>query len=138
MGEKDFVEAFLKEELRLVNKHAPKSRISLCDLLRMEVAYVATSNGGLHVFDPDELKYLAEITNRDCSLKLPIILEYVPEGEGFYVVEDPVGASVIARLLKLSDYSKPLILYKSQVLELRKILKTTTVILLNPRALKIE
>lgn len=136
MEERELIEAFLKEELRTVNMHAPKSRLSLCDLLKMEVAYVTTHDGGVHVFDPDELEHLAKITGRDCTLKLPIILEYVPEGEGFYVVEDPIGASVIARLLGLSSYSKPLILYKPQVLELRKSLKTTTVILLSPRALR--
>lgn len=136
MREGDYIEAFLKEELRAVNKHAPKSRISLCDLLKMEVAYVATSNGGVHVFDPGELEYLAKITGRDCSLRLPIVLEYVPEDEGFYVVEDPIGAGVIAHLLGLSSYSKPLILYKPQVMEIRKTLKTTTVVLLSPRALR--
>lgn len=138
MEERDFIEAFLREELKAVNKHAPKFRLSLCDLLKMEIAYVATNDGGVHVFDPSELEYLAEITGRDCSLRLPIVLEYVPEGEGFYVVGDPVGASVIARLLKLGGYGKPLILYKPQVMELRKILKTTTVVLLSPRALRVE
>lgn len=133
----ELLDVFLKEELRIVNRHLPRERVSLCRLLEMEIPYIITSDGGIHVFDYKELELLAKISNKNCSLKLPIILEYVPEGEGIYVVKGSLEAEVVSKVLKLHT-TTPLILHRTSVLELRRALRTTTTILLNPGALSRE
>lgn len=138
MEERDFIETYLREELRLANRYAPRERLSICNLMKMEVPFVHTLDGGIHMVDPRELNLLYETVQGDCSLKLPILIEYVPEGEGIYVVKEEVSVKALTRILDLKSYSKPLVLYRSQVLELRRILRTTTVILLSPRVLRID
>ncbi|MEM4490194.1 MAG: DUF61 family protein [Desulfurococcaceae archaeon] len=127
----DVLDVFLREELRIVNKHIPRKRVSLCELLEMKIPYVTTHDGTLHVFDPRELELLAKISNRDCSLMLPMIIEYIPEKEGTYVIKNPIEAGIVASILKIEKQT-PLFLHRAHVLELRRILRTTSTILLNP------
>lgn len=138
MSEGDLLEVFLREELRLANRHAPRARVSICDLLKEEVPHVVTYDGGIHVMSPRELSLLNEIVKGDCNLKLPIVIEYMPEGEGIYIVQDPVAAKVVAELIGLSSHSTPLLLHRPQVMELRTVLRTTTVILISPRFLTVN
>jgi Uncharacterized protein conserved in archaea len=100
----------------------------------MEIPYTVTSDGGIHVFEPREIEILAKISNNNCSLKLPIIIEFIPQNEGVYVVRDPLEAEVVAQLLGVLK-TTPLILHRSSILELRRKLKTTSTILLNPSGL---
>ncbi len=131
MNSEDFLDVFLREELKIVNKHLPRRRASICELINMEVPYIQTSNGSIHVFDPRELEILASISGRNCNLKLPIILEYLAEGDGVYIIRDPLESQVVASILNIS-FSTPLYLDRTRILELRRILRTTTIILLNP------
>lgn len=130
----ELIDTFLREELRLVNKHLPRRKISLCELLNMDVPYVVTGNGGIHIFDPKELEMLAKITNKNCSLKLPIVIEYVPSNEGLYIIRDQLEAEVVAEILGLYK-TFPLILHRATLLELRRKLRTTSTILLSPGSL---
>lgn len=127
----EYLDIFFREELRIVNKHLPRERRSLCELLEMKVPYVVTYDGSIHVIDPRELEHLSRISSRDCSLNLPIIVEYIPEDQGIYVIRDPVAASIVAKIMGL-PFSKPLFLHRSQVLDLRRILRTSSTILLSP------
>jgi len=61
-------------------------------------------------------------------------VEYIPQGEGLYVVKDPVEARVVARVLGLGGEA-PLVLYRSTALELRRRLRTTSTVLLSPGGL---
>jgi uncharacterized protein (UPF0216 family) len=133
LSEADFLEVFLREELRIVNRHAPRERLSICELMKSEVPHVRTFDGAVHMIDPRELELLNNVVHGDCSLKLPIVIEYIPEGEGLYVVKDEPSINALVQVLNLNSWSKPLVLYRPQVLELRRILRTTTTILLSPR-----
>jgi len=135
LEERDILSTFLAEELRLANRHAPRRRLSLCELLEMEVPHVLTSDGSVHMIEPRELRLLHELVGRNCDLRLPIILEYIPRGEGLYMVNDPLEARVVAKILGLPDHGAPLVLYRSQVMHLRRLLRTCTTILISPRAL---
>lgn len=127
------LDIFLREELRLVNKHIPVKRLSLCELLEAKIPHVITANGGIHVIDIRELQLISEITKRDCSVKLPLIIEYIPEGEGVYVITDPVDSKIISKILGLTMDRPPIYLYRPQLIELRRKLRTTTTVLINPR-----
>ncbi|MEM0505958.1 MAG: DUF61 family protein [Thermosphaera sp.] len=130
----DFLTKYLEGELRLVNKHLPYKRLNLCELLKMPVPYVVLADGSLHVFNPDELKKIKELLgDRGCDLTLPIVVEYVQsDGEGFYVVNNPLEAEVISKTLGLPGTRERLVLYRPQIIELRRKLRTTTTILIRP------
>lgn len=130
----ELIDRLLREELRVVNKHLPRRRISICELLDMEVPHVVTSDGSTHIFDPRELDLLARLSNRNCLLKLPIIIEFIPQNEGVYVIRDPLEAEIIAEILGVHKVA-PMVLYRSTVLELRRKLRTTSTVLLSPGSL---
>lgn len=130
----NYIERFLSEELRLVNKHVPYERRNLCELLKMEIPYIVLRDGSQHILDPRELRRLRDILAGDaCRLQLPIVIEYIPgEREGIYVVRDEIGAKAIASVMNIGNPTAPLFLSRTHILELRRILRTTTTILLNP------
>ncbi|MEL9907971.1 MAG: DUF61 family protein [Desulfurococcus sp.] len=130
----NYIERFLNEELRLVNKHAPYERRNLCELLEMEIPYIVLRDGSQHILDPRELRRLHDILAGDaCRLQLPIVIEYIPgEREGTYVVRDEIGAKAIALVMNMENPTIPLFLSRTHILVLRRILRTTTTILLNP------
>lgn len=130
----DLLDLLLREELRIANRHLPRKRPSLCELASMEVPHVVTSDGGVHLFDPRELSLLLELTGGECSLKLPIIIEYVPNEQGLYFVKDPQEAAVVSRVLGLES-RVPLVLHRAHLLELRRRLRTTSTIVLTPGTL---
>lgn len=129
------IDVFLREELRIVNKHLPREQRTLCELLSMDIPYVLTHDGSIHVIDPRELRFLYDKTNGDCTLRLPVIIEYIPGDQGLYLVRDERGARALSRILEV-EYRTPLVIHRSQVLELRRILRTSTTILLSPGALE--
>lgn len=130
----ELVDIFLREELRVANKHLPREQRTLCELLNMDIPYVVTHDGSIHVFDPREIKLLYDKTSGDCSLKLPIIIEYLPSDQGLYLVRDSQGARAVSRILGI-HYTVPLVIHRAQVLDLRRTLRTTTTILLSPGVL---
>lgn len=130
--ERDLIDVFLREELRIANRHIPTRRVSICEVSEMEIPHVITQEGGIHVFDYREIVLLKSITSSDCKLKLPILIEFIPEGEGVYLVRDPTEARTVAQLLELKRWAVPLVLYRPEVFELRRKLRTTSTILLSP------
>ncbi|MEM4717864.1 MAG: DUF61 family protein [Desulfurococcaceae archaeon] len=127
----ELIDKILLEEFKLVNKHLPRRRVSICDLVNMEIPYIVTGDGGIHIFDPREIEILAKVSEHNCSLKLPIIIEFIPQHEGIYVIRDPLEAEVVSKILGITK-NTPLILYRSILLELRKKLRTTSTILITP------
>ncbi len=125
----------LKDELRIINKHMPYRRISLCDLIDMNPPYIVLRDGTTHLIDKRELQLLRDILgDKACLIKIPIIIESSPSlGEGVYRIRDPVAALAVAKILGL-DYSGKgeLIFYRPQLYELRTRLRTTTTIIFNP------
>lgn len=131
---RDIVERALKEELVIVNKHLPYKRISLCELLEMQFPHYVSRDGSLNLIDRRELEMLKSIMDKgdECSLYLPIIIEYKPSlGEGVYTIRDRVASMVVSKMLGL-EWREQLVIYRPQLLELRSKLKTTTTIIFLP------
>lgn len=122
------LEEYLREELRIVNMHLPYTRKPLSKLLEEDFPHVVLRDGSLHYFKRKELRLLAQIlpSNRWNELRLPILIEIAPEyGEGAAVIKDRVEAEVVAKILGIK-VQVPLIIYRPQVLLLRRKLPTTT------------
>lgn len=122
------LEEYLREELRIVNMHLPYTRKPLSKLLEEDFPHVVLRDGSLHYFKRKELRLLAQIlpSNRWNELRLPILIEIAPEyGEGAAVIKDRVEAEVVAKILGI-ELQVPLVIYRPQVLLLRRKLPTTT------------
>ena len=124
---RDIIEAYLREELKVVNKSLPVKRKLLTELMREEYPHVITRDGGIHMFRKSELKLAYELLGDELAgkLYLPIILEVRTDlKETTLVVKDEVAAKLIARVLGLSKYELPLYLYPIHLQELRKKIET--------------
>lgn len=125
MSEDSFkIEKLLELELRVVNRHLPLRRLSIEELMSMPHPYVKLRDGSLHIFKKSELKKLRSYLSDEEARKLllPIIIVLRPDlGEGVAVIEDPVAARVVARLIdiKYSEGDK-LVLYKPHIAALRR------------------
>ncbi len=131
----DLILRALKDELRIINKHIPYRRISLCELIDMSPPYIILRDGTTHLIDRRELQLLADVLeDKACSLKIPIIIEASPSlGEGVYKIRDPIAALAVAKILGLDYNGKgELIFYRPQLYELRTRLRTTTTIIFTP------
>ncbi len=117
------LEEFLKQELRALNSSLPVKRLSLRELLEMDIPYVRTRDGGVHMFRKSELRTALEVLGEDDAgkLLLPIILEMrVDLSETVAVVHDEIAVKLLSRLLKLSDVRPPLYLYPIHLNEVRR------------------
>ncbi len=131
----DLVTRVLTRELRIINRHLPYKRVSLCDLEKMDIPYIILRDGTTHLIDPRELEYLSNLLGGEkCKLLLPIIIEARESlGEGTYIVRDRVAKRVIAEILELEyEEEKPLIIYRPHLYKIREILSTTTTIIFSP------
>ncbi len=117
------LEALLREELGVANKHLPRTRKSLEELLSEEYPRVLCRDGTLHFFRKKELERISNFIDRESwdRILLPIIITIVPESESFVgVVEDRYAAELVSRILGLEYRGGALFLYKPQLYELRR------------------
>ncbi len=123
MERDSLIEALLREELRVANKHLPRSRKPLGELLSEEYPSVLCRDGTLHFFRKRELERISSLVEREHwdRLLLPIVIAIVPESESFVgVVEDRYAAELIGKILGLEYRGGTLFLYKPQLYELRR------------------
>ncbi|MCD6488825.1 MAG: DUF61 family protein [Desulfurococcales archaeon] len=132
MSDLDYIDRALRDELRIINRHLPYTRPTLSEVIGKKLPHVVLRDGSIHFFNTGEIEYLASITPKELwdKLRLPIILEVNPSyGEGAIIIRDPIAAMVIARILDIEKPDKQLIIYTSQLVEVRRRLRTTTTIM---------
>ena len=124
------IKGLLVKELKVVNKHLPRERLSLYKLMNMEIPYVILRDGTIHFFRKSELEMLSNYIEPDNwdKLLLPIIITIKPDiGEGIAMVEDSMAVKAIAKILGIeldSTNMKKLTLYKPHIAALRSIFDT--------------
>lgn len=123
-------DAILGYELRKLNTHLPKQRLSLRELLLVEDPTVEAADGSAIVLKKSELQELANIVPAEChgSLKLPIIvLRRMELGRSVYTVSgERLEEFTVRKILGLTNQKfhqmyrdqEPAFLYRSQVSEL--------------------
>ena len=130
----------VKHELRFLNSQLPSAQKSLEVLLKEENPSILLSDGSLHLFKKKELKYLSEITDSNMwnNLLLPVIIE-INSGEDDYsiVCRGEIEEKIFSAILGMPVIKKHhrIVIYKSQLTVIRKILKTTTQYLFSPKIL---
>lgn len=124
---------FLKE-IMLLNKHLPRKRKTLSELLREDKPFIVGQDGNRHRFRKDELKTLAATLNEQetASLKLPIYIELAPAdfGRGTARISGKTACKLVMKTLDISEerleHENELFIYRTDIRELRRKFPTTT------------
>jgi uncharacterized protein (UPF0216 family) len=120
-----------------LNDHLPKEYKTLDELLSMDSPSVKARDGGEIIFDRGELELLAQLIPKELysQLRLPIVLlRRMDLGPGtFSLSGGKVEAYLALKLLgqvdvNLDGVELPIYIYRPQVQELRRKLRTLTVI----------
>ncbi|MEM0358759.1 MAG: DUF61 family protein [Candidatus Hadarchaeales archaeon] len=123
------MEEVLKAELAKLNSPFPKERISLRQALSSERPGVPLTNGDFLVFKREELELLAKLVPEEERelLRLPILLVLDPGlGRGAVRIGEKLGARAIGKLLGKEVGGGELVIYRPELLEVRRKLPTTT------------
>jgi uncharacterized protein (UPF0216 family) len=124
------MDAILGEELRRLNNHLPKQRLTLTELLKSDSPTVATVDGSSIIINKSELQELAKIVPAEYHdrVKLPIIiLRRMELGKSVHtVVGERIEEFTIKKILGLTNDEyhqmykgqESMFLYRPQVVEL--------------------
>jgi uncharacterized protein len=117
----------VKKQILSLNKHLPRQRKFLDELLLEERPHVVGADGSRHRFKKDELKKLSEILDKSEHhlLKLPIYIEMDSNAAGSRI-SGRFENKVICGVLDIENCPNETYLYKPDIKILRKILPTTT------------
>ena len=123
----DQADRLLKKQIFSLNRHLPKQRKNLKELLEEDKPRVIGADGTRHRFKRDELKRIAKIIpEKDQSrLKLPIYLEIESETSGTRVAGD-LELKILCNILKLEDCGREMYIYRPDLKIIRRELPTTT------------
>ncbi len=124
-------EDFLKKQIQNLNKHLPKGRETLENLLKKDKPRVENRDGSKHRFKKKELEYLSELLSEEkhSRLRLPIIIRISPElGRGASKITGRIEKEIMKKILNKDDEKTEdeLILYRPETRTIRKKLPTTT------------
>lgn len=128
--EKELEELLKAELLRYANKHIPYARKTLKELLSEDFPHIICRDGSRHYFHRKELEYLASLLPREAwqLIRLPILIVLSPElGEGAAVVNGNLECYIVCKILGLKyEGQSRMIIYRPQIAELRRKLRTAT------------
>lgn len=110
-----------------LNRHLPKKRKNLKELLREDKPHVIGADWTRHRFKRDELRRIAEIIpeKEHGRLKLPIYLEIESDTPGTRVAGGP-ELEIICSVLGLEDCGREMYIYRPDLRIIRRELPTTT------------
>jgi len=120
----------LRDEMRRLNAHLPRKRLTISELLTLETLWVPSVDGGKVVMKRAELESLAKSLPEDLlsRVKLPLVLlRRTDLGLGaFALLGDRVEEYAVFRIVagsnipleEFKDQTAPCVFYKPQVSEL--------------------
>lgn len=123
----DQSDRLLKKQIFSLNRHLPRQRKNLQELLLEDKPHVIGVDGTRHRFKRNELHMISKIIpEKDHSrLKLPIYLEIESQTSGARV-SGKMELNVICNILGLEDCHREVYIYKPDLRVVRKKLPTTT------------
>jgi hypothetical protein len=123
----DKTDKILKKEIFSLNKHVPRRRKTLNELLVEERPHVIDGAGNRHRFKRNELKYLNSIlSGNECSrLKLPIYIEIESETSGA-IISGVIERKIVSIILDKELLDGEMFIYRPEMQILRRKLPTTT------------
>jgi uncharacterized protein (UPF0216 family) len=123
----DRSDKLLKKQIFSLNRHIPRQRKNLGDLLQEERPHVVGADGNRHRFKRAELKELSNIISvKDHEkLKLPIYIEIESMTSGARISGN-LETKIVSLILGKEDETHEMFIYRPEIQILRKKLPTTT------------
>lgn len=120
-------ESLIKKQVISLNRHLPRRRKNLAELLTEEKPHVVGSDGTRHRFKNAELAKLASlIDERDYkNLKLPIYIEIDSVSDGSRIA-GRLETRIVCEILKMDTCKSEVFIYKPDIRMLRKEFPTAT------------
>ena len=120
----------LVKTIQTMNQHLPSKRLKLTELLEMEKPGIRGKDNTFFIMDKPELELISQSVPRFMwsRLRLPLLIEMSPDfGSGAARVQGEVEVETVSKILgKDRPLGKQIIIYMSEVRELRRKLPTTT------------
>ncbi|MEN4069109.1 MAG: DUF61 family protein [Methanobacterium sp.] len=118
----------VKKQILSLNRHLPRRRKNLAELLEEETPYVIGVDGTRHRFKISEIKKLAAfIEEKDYrNLKLPIYIEIDSTSGGGSRITGRLETEIICRILEIEPCKSELFIYRPDIKGLRKEFPTAT------------
>ena len=120
----------LIKTIQTLNQHLPGKRLPLTELLAMEKPGVKGKDNTFFIMDKAELDLISSTLPRFLwnRLRLPLLIEMSPDfGSGAARIQGEIEVEMVSKLLgKDRPEGKSMIIYLSDVRELRRKLPTTT------------
>ena len=120
-------ERLLKKQIVNMNRHIPRKRKSLLELLNEEKPHVLGADGTRHRFHKAEINELAEIIPKTEHnlLKLPIYIEIDANSSGARITGKQ-ECEILRKILKEKCENSEIFIYRPYIKILRNKLPTTT------------
>lgn len=117
----------LKKQVISLNRHIPRKRKTLAELLEEDRPHVVGADGTRHRFKRAELKKIAELIDKSeyKNLKLPIYIEIESETSGARIA-GRLEKKIVCRILDLELCKGELFIYRPEIKSLRLQFPTAT------------
>ncbi|BDZ69543.1 DUF61 family protein [Methanobacterium petrolearium] len=120
-------ENLLKKQILSLNRHLPRRRKNLKELLEEEKPHVMGTDGTRHRFKRDELKKIASMIPEGMweRLKLPIYIEIDSDRSGSRI-SGKIECDLICQILNKEDCGEEIYIYRPDIKVVRQKFPTTS------------
>lgn len=120
-------ENLLKKQVLSLNRHLPRRRKNLKELLEEDKPHVLGTDGTRHRFKRNELKKIASMIRKESwgRLKLPLYIEIDSEMSGSRIA-GKLECELICHILGRDDCGEEIYIYRPDIKRVRQELPTTT------------
>jgi uncharacterized protein len=117
----------VKKQILILNKHLPRKRKFLEELLKEDKPHVVGADGVRHRFKREELERISGIIGKSNfnKLKLPIYIEIDSNASGSRIA-GKYESEVVCKILEIDNCETEMYIYRADLKKLRSILPTTT------------
>lgn len=127
MGRLDRSDNLVKKQILSLNRHLPRRRKNLAELLEEEKPHVLGADGTRHRFKKDELKKIALLIDEKNykNLKLPLYIE-IDSTSSSSRINGRLESQLVCKILNIEPCKDELFIYKLDIKKLRSEFPTAT------------
>ena len=127
MSKLDRADNILKKQVISLNRHLPRRRKTLAELLEEERPHVMGADGTRHRFRNSELKKIVDMVDEKeyKNLKLPIYIEIESTNTGARIV-GRLETQVVCKILNMESCKNEVFIYRPDIKTLRSEFPTAT------------
>jgi uncharacterized protein len=126
-GDQNQEDRLLKKQIMVLNRHIPRRRKTLKELLEEDRPHVLGTDGSRHRFKKKELNKISSIIPKtsQAQLKLPMYIEISSEMSGSRI-KGKLECMLVCEILGNDDCGEEIYIYRGDVRVVRRELPTTS------------